>query len=123
MTISDRIFERLSSIGMTQKRFAEEAGLQQSTISEWRKKHTNPSSEKIIPICKALNVSPEWLLSGVDRAGARKSKAGTDFVIIDKNTELWDLVEQYKNLNKETRSKIMGYVEAMAGVNGYPLTR
>ena len=116
MTISDRIFERLSSIGMTQKRFAEEAGLQQSTISEWRKKHTNPSSEKIIPICKALNVSPEWLLSGVDRAGARKNKAGTDFVIIDKNTELWDLVEQYKNLNKETRSKIMGYVEAMAGV-------
>ena len=116
MTVSDRIFERLSAMGMTQKHFAEKAGLMQSTISEWRKKHTNPSSEKIIPICKALNVSPEWLLCGVDRAGEKRNKAGTDFIIIEKDTELWELVEKYKDLNKETRSKIMGYVDAMVSM-------
>ena len=94
MTISDRVFERLSSMGMTQKRFAEEAGLLQSTISEWKIKHTNPTSDKIIPICKALKVSPEWLLSGVDRAGEKGNKAGTDYLIIEKDTELWDLLEK-----------------------------
>lgn len=117
MTISDRIFERLSTMEMTQKQFAEEAGLQQSTISEWKKKHTNPTSDKIMPICKTLKVSPEWLLSGVDRAGEKRSKLGTDYVIIEKDTELWVLVEEYKNFDKETRNRIMGYVEAMASIN------
>ena len=117
MTISDRIFERLSTMGMTQKQFAQEAGLQQSTISEWKKKHTNPTSDKIMPICKTLRVSPEWLLSGVDRAGEKRSKIGKDYVIIEKNTELWVLIEEYKNFDKETRNRIMGYVEAMASLN------
>ena len=117
MTISDRIFERISVMGMTQKRFAEESGLMQSTISEWKKKHTNPTSDKIMPICKTLKVSPEWLLSGVDRAGEKRSKVGTDYLIIEKDTELWVLVEEYKNLDKETRNGIMGYVEAMASMN------
>lgn len=117
MTISDRIFERISAMGMTQKRFAEESGLMQSTISEWKKKHTNPTSDKIMPICKTLKVSPEWLLSGVDRAGEKRSKVGTDYLIIEKDTELWVLVEEYKNLDKETRNRIMGYVEAMASMN------
>ena len=67
MTISERIFERLRQLSMTQKEFAESSGIQQSTISEWKKKKTNPSSDKILAICKTLDVSPEWLLSGVDR--------------------------------------------------------
>jgi len=113
MTISDRIFERLSSMGMTQKRFAEESGLMQSTISEWKKNHTNPASDKIMPICKTLGVTPEWLLSGVDRAGEKRSKR-SDYLVIEKDTELWILVEEYKNFDKETRSRIMGYIEAMS---------
>ena len=117
MTISDRIFERLKTMGMTQKRFAEESGLMQSTISEWKKKHTNPTSDKIMPICKTLKVSPEWLLSGVDRAGDKRSKNGTDYLVIEKNTELWDLVEKYKNFDKETRSRIIGYIDALSMVN------
>ena len=68
MTISERIFERLRQLPMTQKEFAKKAGIQQSTISEWKKNKTNPSSDKILAICKALDVSPEWLLSGVDTA-------------------------------------------------------
>ena len=52
MTISERIFERLRQLSMTQKEFAEAAGIQQSTISEWKKNKTNPSSDKILAICK-----------------------------------------------------------------------
>ena len=65
MTISDRIFERLQQLSISQKEFAGKAGIQQSTISEWKKNKTNPSSDKILAICKALDVTPEWLLSGV----------------------------------------------------------
>ncbi len=45
MTISDRIFERLKQINMTQKVFSEETRISQSTISEWKSKRTNPTSE------------------------------------------------------------------------------
>lgn len=34
MTISERIFERLTQMHMTQKQFSEETGILQSTISE-----------------------------------------------------------------------------------------
>lgn len=63
MTISDRVFEKLAKSGMTQKKFSEETGINQSTISEWKKNHTNPTSDKIMSICNVLDVSPEWLLS------------------------------------------------------------
>ncbi len=44
MTISERIFERLKQLPITQREFADKAGIQQSTISEWKKNKTNPSS-------------------------------------------------------------------------------
>ena len=71
MTIGDRIFERLGEIGMTQKEFSEKTGISQSTISEWKSKRTNPTSEKIMIICDTLNVTPEWILSGSSKTGNR----------------------------------------------------
>ena len=50
MTIGDRIFARLKETGMTQKEFSENTGISQSTISEWKSKRTNPTSEKIMII-------------------------------------------------------------------------
>ena len=84
MTISERIFERLSQLYMTQKEFSEKTGIQPSTISEWKKNKTNPSSEKIMPICEALDVTPDWLLSGIDPAGSREESR--DYYTIKKNT-------------------------------------
>ena len=70
MTISNRIFERLRQIHMSQKQFSIETGISQSTISEWKSKKTNPTSEKIMQICAVLDVTPEWLLSGTEHIGA-----------------------------------------------------
>lgn len=43
MTIRDRIFDKLQEMKMTQKEFAKRTGIAESTISDWRKKNTNPS--------------------------------------------------------------------------------
>ena len=110
MTISDRIFERIRQLDMTQKEFSEETGIKQSTISEWKKNGTNPTSDKIMAICHVLDVTPEWLLSGVDKAGRRGS--APDYLFIDKESDLGILIEQYKSLDTDTRSRIMGYMEA-----------
>ena len=44
--ISEKIFELILRNGMTQKEFSEETGISQSTISDWKRKGTNPSADK-----------------------------------------------------------------------------
>ena len=64
MIISERIFKILKEKKMTQKEFAEKVGIGNSTVSEWKKKKTNPSADKIMDICMTLDVTPEQLLTG-----------------------------------------------------------
>ena len=114
MTISERIFERLNQLSMTQKEFAQKAGIQQSTISEWKKNRTNPSSDKILAICKALDVSPEWLLSGVDPAASRTRNQ--EYYTVDVNTDTGVLVTEFNKLGKSQRERILGYISAFASM-------
>ena len=111
MLISERIFEKLKEMKMTQKEFSEKTGIRQSTISEWKKKHTNPSADKIMVICKVLRVDPDWLLSGSTvRDGGRNQ---VDWFVIKKDTELGVLIESYNRLDAVQRGRLMGYIEAM----------
>ncbi len=110
MTISERVFERLNQISMTQKEFSEKTGILQSTISEWKKNKTNPSSEKILPICKVLDVSPEWLLSGVDPAEGRDKNH--DYYVVARDTDTGTLVSEFNKLDRSQRDRILGYVAA-----------
>ena len=65
-TISDRIFELLKERGMSQKSFSQKTGIAESTISDWKKKKTNPVSDKILIISETLGVTPYELF----RSGA-----------------------------------------------------
>ena len=114
MTISDRIFERLIQINMTQKVFSEETGISQSTISEWKSKHTNPTSEKIMVICNVLEVTPEWLLSGIENTGDRGNKSS--WYVIDKDTDMGRLISYYNELEPAFRERMMGYAEAFVSM-------
>ena len=111
MLISERIFEKLKEIQMTQKEFSEKTGIRQSTISEWKKKRTNPSADKIMVICKVLGVEPDWLLSGSTvKDGSRNQ---VDWLIIKKDTELGLLIDSYNRLKADQRERLKGYIEAM----------
>ena len=106
MTISDRIFERLNELSMTQKEFSEKTSIRQSTISEWKKKHTNPSADKIMIICSVLNVEPEWLLSGAEVKKGHKYPV--DWYVIDRGSELGVLVSAYNEMDTGLRARLMG---------------
>ena len=114
MTISDRIFDRLKQLSMTQKELAERTGIQQSTISEWKKNKTNPSSEKILGICNVLKVTPEWLLSGVDAAASREKNLR--YYVVDISSDMGQLIMEFNRLDKSQQDRIMGYVEAFAAM-------
>lgn len=114
MTIGDRIFARLKEVGMTQKEFSEKTGIPQSTISEWKGKRTNPTSEKIMIICETLHVTPEWVLSGSLKNGSRGNSL--PWYVIDRKTELGELITQYRELDERQRARVRGYMEALKAV-------
>ena len=111
MTIGDRIFNRIKQLGISQKDFSMKTGISQSTISEWKTKRTNPTSEKIMIICQVLNVTPEWLLSGSTNTGGRGNEL--DWYVIDKKTELGTIITDYNGLSDEQRARLLGYLEAL----------
>ena len=61
MMISERIFELIKERGMTQKEFALRTGIAQSSISDWKRKKTNPAAEKILVICEAFSVRSKYV--------------------------------------------------------------
>ena len=116
MTISDKIFELIKERGMTQKEFALRTGIAQSSISDWKRKKTNPASEKILIICETLNVTPYELLGGTDGEGKRSNPA--EVVLIEKESEEGQLIMEYMSLNQEDRGRILGYMKALKELKG-----
>ena len=69
MIISERIIKVLKERNMTQAEFAKQVGISTSTISEWKKRKTNPTVEKIMDICNVLQITPEQLLTAKEAYG------------------------------------------------------
>lgn len=111
MTISEKIFELLKERGMSQREFSEKTGIAQSSISDWKRKKTNPASEKILIISEVLGVTPYELLSGTESKGTRSDTV--DYYIIGKESELGVLVEQYQKLETMEKGRLLGYLQAM----------
>lgn len=112
MLISDRVYKFLEERGMSQIEFAQKTGISQSTISDWRRKGTNPSADKIMIICDVLNVSPYELLSGTE-SNKRKVYKQPDCVVVDKQSKEYQLIEMFQNLDLDAQRRLEGYMQAL----------
>ena len=95
---------------MSQIEFANRTGISQSTISDWRRKGTNPSSDKIMIICDVLGISPEALLTGVDEDCDSREQ---DYIVVDKESLEYKLIESYRVLDQDARKRLEGYMMAL----------
>ncbi len=111
MTISERISELLDQRGMTQKDFAERTGIAQSSISDWKRKKTNPVSEKILIICEVLQVTPYELLGGTDGVGSRSNPS--EVILREKESELGRMVVEFTRMDKGLQGRLLGYMAAL----------
>jgi transcriptional regulator with XRE-family HTH domain len=111
MTISEKIFELLRERGMTQKEFSQATGIAQSSISDWKRKKTNPVSEKILIICQVLNVTPYELVSGTEGEGKRSLPS--EYLVIDKSTEIGEFVVEVQKMDTKSRERLLGYFYAL----------
>ena len=111
MTISERILKVLKDRNMTQSEFAKQVGIATSTISEWKKRKTNPTADKIMDICNVLQITPEQLLTGKgieDEENITVTSRESCFTPYD-----IQLVQDYHGLKEEQQKRLMAYMEAL----------
>ena len=111
MTISERILKVLKDRNMTQAEFAKQVGIATSTISEWKKRKTNPTADKIMDICNVLQITPEQLLTGKgieDEENINVKSRASCFTPYD-----IQLVQDYHGLKEEQQKRLMAYMEAL----------
>ncbi|MBE5954706.1 MAG: helix-turn-helix transcriptional regulator [Lachnospiraceae bacterium] len=113
MIISERIFKILKEKNMSQNAFAKQVGLASSTISDWKTKKTNPSADKIMDICRVLEVTPEQLLTGKGIDEDFVDVMGEDKVESRISQADMRIIQDIHGMKKEQRNRLMKYIEAL----------
>ena len=62
MIFNQRIKDKRKEKNMTQNQLAKETGFSQPTIADWEAGKKQPTAGAIIALCKALEVSADYLL-------------------------------------------------------------
>ena len=89
MNIYEKIFARLEELHMSQIELSRRTGIATSTISDWRKKKINPQADKLVTICKALDMSLVDLLCDEEET---EKQASTDLLLDEKH-----IIEVYRS--------------------------
>ena len=105
MYIYEKIFARLEELHMSQIELSRQTGIATSTISDWRKKKINPQADKLVAICKALDMSLVDLLCDEED---KKSKIMTSDYIFDEDL----LIERIIDSSDEFKRRVISYIEA-----------
>ena len=105
MHIYEKIFARLEELHMSQIELSRQTGIATSTINDWRKKKINPQADKLVAICKALDMSLVDLLCDEED---KKSKIMTSDYIFDEDL----LIERIINSSDEFKRRVISYIEA-----------
>ena len=90
---------------MSQLELSRRTGIATSTISDWRKKKINPRAEKILPICKALDMSLADLLCEDENEG--------NGMTIDYVDEDQFIIGQIINSSADVKRRVLHYCEGL----------
>ena len=104
MNIYEKIFARLEELHMSQIELSRRTGIATSTISDWRKKKINPQADKLVTICKALDMSLVDLLC--DEEDKKNNVLTADYLIDDQI--IIDFVEKS---TFDDKRRIISYLE------------
>lgn len=71
--IGKRVRSQREALGITREQFAEKADINPQFLSEIEHGKKAMSVESLYKVCLALNISPEYLLFGIERAAVQAS--------------------------------------------------
>lgn len=107
MIISEKIFDLIKEKGMSQKDFALATGISQSTISDWKTKHTNPAADKIMVICDVLGVTPIELLTSGEQFKSYEPEQKEEIV---SSPEKRMIIDRVKAMDDAQVKRVLAYV-------------
>ena len=111
MTISERLFRIMEKKNISMSELSRMTGISRNTIFDWHKKNTNPGSDKIMAICRALEITPEQLLTGIGFENEEEISSASPenrFTLRD-----IQMIEDYHSLKEEQQKRLMAYMAAL----------
>ena len=112
MTIYERYCEIRDSKGYKDSTVAEKAKIGRSTFSDWKSGRSEPKKEKLEKIARALGISYEYLLTGIDPDYQNSIDIVSDIL---ESRRIWNL---YNDLTDDGKKKVHEYIELL-----YPVYR
>lgn len=112
MNIYEKIFARLEELHMSQTELSRRTGIATSTISDWRKKQINPQADKLVAICKALEISLADLLCDEEED---EQQVAVDYLFDDKY--ILELAEASEFSDRKNLSIYFKLVEICKEIN------
>ena len=103
MNIYEKIFARLEELHMSQIELSRRTGIATSTISDWRKKKINPQADKLVAICKAIDMSLVDLLCDEEKLD---QTIQTEYILDERH-----IIEVFRNSDFETKRRLLRYFE------------
>lgn len=104
MEIYEKIFARLEELHMTQLELSRRTGIATSTICDWKKKKINPQSDKLVSICKALEMSLVDLVC--DEEEKKNNVLTADYMNEDKL-----IIEALTQASSDVKRRVLRYFE------------
>ena len=68
--IGERLNQRISELGLTQQRAADQLEISQSRLNQYLKNKREPDAQMFCKICHTFAVSPNWLYGFEDKSPA-----------------------------------------------------
>ena len=97
MNICQNLNSILKERDITQKELCQQIGITESKLSYWLTKGKSIPSEYIVPICKYLNISPIFLLTGQESDSKNQ---------ITLSKEEIEFIKEYRYLSDKSKSEI-----------------
>ena len=106
---AERIFLLMDRNKISQAELSRRTGISVKNISDWKRKKTNPNAESLLPICNALDITPNQLLTG---KGIDPEYQQSDFDDEITGTDM-KLLKQIHNLGDVQYKRLIVYVKAL----------
>ena len=108
--IGERLHQRISELGLTQQRAADQLEISQSRLNQYLKNKREPDAQMFCKICRTFSVSPNWLYGFEDKSPAEapkidKSALETAVLFLKKYEE-----KHHKSFSAEKSARIITVV-------------
>ena len=72
--IGERLKQRITELGLTQQRAADQLEISQSRLNQYLKDKREPDSQMFCKICRTFDITPNWLYGFEEPSSAEKMK-------------------------------------------------